>query len=884
MKLSFHLSVVCFLVLVQVVSVRTKSYGQSFVSKKGGVCFRFDDYQKAADLERLRVMFNKHNVKFTYALNTGIGEIFGDTAYWNVVRRMEQDGHELAEQAPSDASHYFDTKTPADAQYFVNRPGIDHVTSGSNRVCLSYRILNGSGAGDESRVDVRRDTIISKANGEFAWSKLINVRYTSHLYLPGSNKLLSLSNVMNANPNNPDTIIVRDFWKEGVNLGTLNNVVYRRLTPFDLSILPEGMQTMMEYSQKIFIKNGLKIPTTFIHPGGAHPYVSPDVLKSTLEPLGFKGGASYPFERFGITYHNPKGLNQFVLQGGNITPEGNSLAECKQHIAEFYAKNNIVVSINHLNSLGVVFPFNQMMLNLEQLVIWCKSNNIPIKTYKEWVQVISDSYYDQTSDIFPPLQNDFDEDGKVDGLQMPNPNVIDTVNGLPYNNNVCLSIASKNSLFNFNRLYGLNRGKNTISLSTKGGKNIYDYFTMVVDMPEAKINRIFNVPTNTANYTERSFDIEVPAGVTYLDLILNYNTDNNQRVYVSGIKIRSLKKPSFRTAIIQRKAHEAFVPTSLTNFAACNGFAPSQLQFAILRAPIHLTASLVNARELHLLPKNNRFWVGVDSLQVRVSAPDNTADTAWLYIQSVATKTCNGAIVPIAINVDSVNDQSYLWSAMPVDPFLSPSNAAAAWVRPISNTRYANTITFKNTNKRRDSIMLEVLPSKTVKGAFETKHFGANNSLSYSLNYPDHLNIYLNKLPGNNATVTINNKTVTITRPAGFNGLLETELFISSATCEATIHTLASSTYPTALDEVDFNKDLVLFPNPFTHELNVRNLPNGSWQWQVFSITGALLFQSDAEIIGGIDQVMPLPALLDGIYFLKLQSKNQHFIKKIVKN
>jgi hypothetical protein len=180
--------------------------------------------------------------------------------------------------------------------------------------------------------------------------------------------------------------------------------------------------------------------------------------------------------------------------------------------------------------------------------------------------------------------------------------------------------------------------------------------------------------------------------------------------------------------------------------------------------------------------------------------------------------------------------------------------------------------------------MLEVLPSKTVKGAFETKHFGANNSLSYTLNYPDHLNIFLNKLPGNNATVNINNKTVTITRPAGFIGLLETELFISSPTCEATIHTLGSSTYPTALNEADFNKDIVLFPNPFTHELNVRNLPNGSWKWQVFSITGALLFQSDDEIIGGINQVMPLPALLDGIYFLKLESKNQHFIKKIVKN
>ncbi|MFY8190428.1 MAG: hypothetical protein ACOVK9_05630 [Bacteroidia bacterium] len=185
-----------------------------------------------------------------------------------------------------------------------------------------------------------------------------------------------------------------------------------------------------------------------------------------------------------------------------------------------------------------------MMLHLEQLIISCKANNIPIKTYKEWVEVISESYFDQTFDIFPPLQNDFDKDGKIDGLQMANPNLRDTINGVPYNKNVCLSIATNNAVFNFTLVYGLSRGKNTIYLSTKGGKEIYDYFSMVVDMPEANISRAYAVYTNTPNYTER--------------------------------------------AVIQREAHTAFKPVSLSDFAACNGFAPAQLQFAVLRSSNHL--------------------------------------------------------------------------------------------------------------------------------------------------------------------------------------------------------------------------------------------------------------------------------------------------------
>ncbi len=576
-------------------------------------------------------------------------------------------------------------------------------------------------------------------------------------------------------------------------------------------------------------------------------------------------------------------VKQFLLQGGDITPENNSLTEIYAHLAEFHAKNTITVSINHLNALGAGNSFDQMLGRLEQTIIWCKTNNIPIKTYRDWVQVIADSYFDQTFDIFPPLQNDFDKDKVPDGLKMTNPSLRDTINGTAYSKNVCFSAATTTNVFSINGLYGVSRGKNTISLSTRGGASLNDYFNVLIDMPEVNATRMFQVFTNTPAYTERSFDIEVPAGVSYLNITVSYNTQTNQRAFLSGIKLRTFKKPSFKTARIKRNAHEAFQPINLSNFAACNGYTAAQLQFAILRAPIHLNASLINLRELRLIPKNNRFWIGIDSLQIRVRAPDNTADTAWFYVQSTPGKLCMGAIAPISINTDSLIDQSYAFTAFPADPILNPSNTASVWVKPASNTKYTNTITFKNTTKRTDSILVEVLPSVTVLGATETKHFGAANSLTYTLNYPAHLKVYQYGNPSSTVP-NITNQTITIPKPVGFSGVIKTELFVASPTCNASLHTLFSSTYPTSLNEDNLIDQMTLFPNPFSNEINLRNVPNGNWKLQLFSFSGALLFEPKMEIKGGMENKIQLPELESGFYVLKLYSENQVYTRKIIKN
>jgi hypothetical protein len=130
----------------------------------------------------------------------------------------------------------------------------------------------------------------------------------------------------------------------------------------------------------------------------------------------------------------------------------------------------------------------------------------------------------------------------------------------------------------------------------------------------------------------------------------------------------------------------------------------------------------------------------------------------------------------------------------------------------------------------------------------------------------------------------ITNQTITIPKPIGFSGVIKTELFVSSPTCNASLHTLFSSTYPTSLNEDNLIDQMTLFPNPFSNEINLRNVPNGNWKLQLFSFSGALLFEPKMEIKGGMENKIQLPELESGLYVLKLYSENQVYTRKIIKN
>ncbi len=80
-------------------------------------------------------------------------------------------------------------------------------------------------------------------------------------------------------------------------------------------------------------------------------------------------------------------------------------------------------------------------------------------------------------------------------------------------------------------------------------------------------------------------------------------------------------------------------------------------------------------------------------------------------------------------------------------------------------------------------------------------------------------------------------------------------------------------------------KDLNIYPNPFNTELQIElsQTSNSSIPYQVYSMEGALLTTSTAELVDGIMN-LPLKDLKQGLYLIELQQGNERIYRKIAKN
>lgn len=869
----------CSLLLSVFFAIPVFTKAQVFKPKMAGVCFRVDDFQDTSKLRRVIQLFDKHNLKFTYAANSGIIEAYGQSNYWNMLQGMYQNNHEVADQSPTDVSHYIETPKPEDVNAYIGRPGVDHVTESLRKICLSYTLLNNAGAGDEGKIRIKGDTLFSLSNGEFAYSKLINERFTAFFYIPSSDKLVSLTGLFNANSNDPDTMLVQTFWKEKIDLGTGNNLDYRRITPFDVTTTTEGLQIMAEYTLRVFKKYYLPPPTTFVHPGGSHPYNTSAKVREALKGLGYSGAATYPVLRNGITDFNPKGLKQYALQGSDFTPEFQSLSECKKIIAEKYARNQVVVSINHLNSLGSLLSFDDMLANLEELLIWLKARKIPVDTYRNWNIYLNETFYETGTDIFPPLQNDFNGDQLIDGLEVSNSGIVDKINGVPYNAGFCFSPSTSSSIFYTNELCGLTSGKNTISVSTRGGKDQFDYFNLIVYLPEVDKSYQFNVPTNTIGYTERNFDFYVPHGVTYVNVSLNYNTDKNTKVYISGFKLRAGDRTIIKAQPISLKSNLLTAPYNLEPFAACKGYTQAELVWKINKAPNLFSAQLIGNSQLQLLPKATKFVSGQDSILLSATAPNGSADTAWFYINSIHPTICNGQLTYIGIRKDLSSELSYDWAAQFTDPQFVNTKDSFIWVRPTADNNYTLTVTKAGNVKENHTIAVKTFPSKIVAWPTETKSFGGANQVTFTLPYENQYQTYFYEYPQSEAKVSFSGKDVTITKSLSFTGNLAVKLFITTPTCEAYQHTLLANTWATGL-EANQKEGVKVYPNPSKGVIKLGGLASGRISYEVFDLQGRSEAKGETET-----HEINLENLANGFYLLRIFDANQQVystrIKKI---
>lgn len=862
----------CFFLLNLSLSLRA----QVVRSKQAGVCFRFDDFQDTLKLQRVNDIFKKHGLNYTYAANLSSIEIYGQESHWNVLKKMAADGNEIADQTPNDHSQFFETKTLAVAKEYEGKAGIDHIYEAKNRVCLKVKLLKNTGFGDEGKVRLSGDMVISNSAGEFSWQKLSSKHTATHFYLPASNKVFIITRISNANSGNADTVWVESLWREPVDLGMVNNADYKKLSQYDLQIEESGFEHMMFFSAGLFLKHQLPAPSTFIHPGGAIPYHSMEYVNKVLTPLGYTNGATYPIRENTIFDYNLNGSKQFNLQGEEFTPESHSFTEMKKIIAGKYACHYVAISINHFGGYPTWNNFDGMINNLDSLLGWIKTNNIPVKTYKQWNDFLLKEFFDPTQDIFPKLQSDLDKDNLPDGCQILNGATLEKTGGVSYSNNYCISANTTGLILSIGELGALTKGKNTFSVSTKGGVDANDAFRLVVNYPEIGSSAIYVVPCNTANYTERSFDVDVPSNVSFVHLQFNYTTNKGQKAYASGFKWRATQRPTLKSQTFFREVHRPYEPIDLSVYGACKGYTQTQLSYLLVKQPNHFTASLSNSGILNLRGKVNRFASIKDSVQIALKAPSNTYDTTWFYLEPSPYAICNGEVVRLRVNKEA-NDKSYAWSSSIADPFLKSTNDTFNWIGPSQNTTYNFSVTKTDNSKQESSLAVGVTPASLVTTNFSSKYFNGSNQVQFTLPYDARYRLSFGSEFPNLIEASISGNTVSLNRDPSFNGKASLTLLAIGAGCELTKHTLEAYAWATGLGSALNVKNTHFYPNPLTGAvLKFQEIPSGA-KVELYNLNGEMVLQTKL-----LSNELTVEGLEDAIYLIKIEFENQVFIEKLV--
>ncbi|NDC29451.1 MAG: hypothetical protein EBZ58_00635 [Bacteroidetes bacterium] len=291
-----------------------------------------DDTQPIDKLRMFDSLFRSKGLKFTFGCNAQIVERIGGEEYWTLLKDMQTYGHDIADHSANHNAHFFEVTSMQDTLMYAAKPGVDHINkvfynpnANGPRICLKYNLVNTKGLGDEGKVTIKGNKLITQNNGEFSSSRIYESQNITKFYLPNINLVLGFSGISNVNPLDPDTATLMSFWNEDVNFENTGLIPFKMLSNFDIEVNKEGFLLMQQHTQYLFAKHGLKNPTTWIQPGGEQPYLSEGFIEETLgHEFSYLSGASYPTCVKAFNEYDPNGSRRFSMQWGDFYEENQS--------------------------------------------------------------------------------------------------------------------------------------------------------------------------------------------------------------------------------------------------------------------------------------------------------------------------------------------------------------------------------------------------------------------------------------------------------------------------------------------------------------------------------------------------------------------------------
>jgi len=478
-------------------------------NKVGGVCFRVDDHQTASKWRDWNALFNKHQLKFSLAINAS--RLYNDTAARNALIEIAASGHELMDHTPDHHMGFFNARNVAEANTYANNPAVDHING--VKVCVKVAEPRLDFFTGESAVNLIGNRLISVENGGFAG---INGNpFFPLVYLPSLGKYAVYTSVQNRDLSNPDTLVLQTYWQETWPLDTLYNIAYHRIRTEDVRSNVSSNVLLAERSKQLFAEFGLPVPKTWIQPGGSY------ALLNRLDAEAFSASVAYNAAAVNILSaqkcYNEVDTNnnkRFGLQGPDFYEESQSLQVLKNTISDRSARHFNSFGLSHMHN--VAGGWSVFLNKVDSLLLWCKEHQIPVRTYNEWGSILFDSVPNPMVNILPPLHKDLNGNALPDGYN--------SVQGFLTNDGVAAahtsSVGSANNNANIasiQNLGGVEKGENLVSVYTKG--QVGDSIRMLVSFPEySRPSVMLMFAANTPDYTKQERTIVIPADVSRINV------------------------------------------------------------------------------------------------------------------------------------------------------------------------------------------------------------------------------------------------------------------------------------------------------------------------------------------------------------------------------
>lgn len=528
----------------------------SSVPKKGFMSFRTDDNHI---LKEIVAIAEKFGYRYTMGVNLANLDYAGQEDHF---RALQAKGHELADHTPN---HNTLQVTIRNEWLSIFQPyvgnGIDRIidlVAGQTSTVIFTKEYRTNYLDNQFGSTNAFQTVAgtNKITGDFSELRQLTSfpTFMSYIYIETINGNVKQGwNIVNTSTT--EEITISDELGNPLNFATSENITvyiiqsqgYENDGSIKVTLTENATYLLLLAGQLWFQYRGLKRPTTWIQPGGDHPWMLNIYLEKAFDKLGMSWAETVDENRnltynFADKYENKRTGTWWDGAPLHMDYETQAnLQLAKEKIADYIALKNIRAMASHYRWSSFTGSTDAekkqaYITHMNNIFEFCHKNGVQFLTLSERKQMLLDAKTERGANIIPDLFSDMAGRNKPDGYVLGSGVTWDKTNGVPESKNHALKLsATAGNLFTIANLGAVEKGQNEISLFAKGN------FTGTITVQnEAGANLLQETINSTSlEYAKFFKQFNVPLTVNYVKLIVSNNA-NSGDCYVTNLNLKGV--------------------------------------------------------------------------------------------------------------------------------------------------------------------------------------------------------------------------------------------------------------------------------------------------------------------------------------------------------